>query len=539
MALELLSGRGQRAEWWPTWELHKKPGAPQSGRKRACVVHGSVHERLDPVSFLAVDAVLEGCLCDITVARVVFDAYGLPQHWGTFLRQFDVVITSSKLHAGMLASHGVPALAVPEPIVLPAESEIEGLRRRGERRLQDQGVPAGAFVFLSVFAYSTRKAPIALLQTFLSTFNGDPSVVLVIKTSFQPPTMEGSAENELEGQLRSLPNVVLYSGEHDRSILSREEYLSLVAAADVFVLPSHAEGFCRPCMEAAGMGKPTILTGWGGHTDVLSTSLLVNYTLAPVRVSTGWERQYRGLVWATADEGHLAQVMLRVRDLSAGKAEGAALGQAAVRERCSPDAVAMGLLSAFDATVAGQRSVDLERQDHAQRRTRQVVKAIAIWHQVLATTAPDRKGLGRSAESSLHHLDAVARTWDEITSLLSSNEAVQELFLDMHLDFAVLFAWCGNIPRAQDILEMAMSQGDRGNMPHERNSGRLVEALEFYRILRSVSECSTPASSELRPSMGTLHHDENWGACFDSAGEQARGAWTEILERARTMEISP
>jgi glycosyltransferase involved in cell wall biosynthesis len=39
-------------------------------------------------------------------------------------------------------------------------------------------------------------------------------------------------------------------------------YRDMYASADVFVLPTHAEGFGRPIIEAMSMGLPAIATAW-------------------------------------------------------------------------------------------------------------------------------------------------------------------------------------------------------------------------------------------------------------------------------------
>ena len=53
------------------------------------------------------------------------------------------------------------------------------------------------------------------------------------------------------------------------SSLADSEMAGLYAAADAFVLPTRAEGWGRPFMEAMAMGIPVVGTGWGGHMDFI------------------------------------------------------------------------------------------------------------------------------------------------------------------------------------------------------------------------------------------------------------------------------
>jgi glycosyltransferase involved in cell wall biosynthesis len=58
----------------------------------------------------------------------------------------------------------------------------------------------------------------------------------------------------------------------------REDVLSIIAAADIFVLPSKAEPFGLAILEAMSLGKPVVATAAGGPLEIVvdgATGLLV------------------------------------------------------------------------------------------------------------------------------------------------------------------------------------------------------------------------------------------------------------------------
>jgi glycosyltransferase involved in cell wall biosynthesis len=56
-----------------------------------------------------------------------------------------------------------------------------------------------------------------------------------------------------------------------------------LALCDAYVQPSYGEGFGLTILEAKAIGRPTIVTGWGGHMDFCTeaNSYLINYELVP------------------------------------------------------------------------------------------------------------------------------------------------------------------------------------------------------------------------------------------------------------------
>jgi glycosyltransferase involved in cell wall biosynthesis len=94
----------------------------------------------------------------------------------------------------------------------------------------------------------------------------------------------------------------------------RQDLPRLYAAMDVFVLPSHREGFPRAPMEAAAMGKPVIATNIRGCRETVDDG--VTGMLVPLK-----------------DAASLARAMERMVDDAEGRRQQGAAGLALARER--------------------------------------------------------------------------------------------------------------------------------------------------------------------------------------------------------------
>ena len=481
---------------------------PLASSFRVCIFHGTPHERLvNPAGVLSVAAALNtslsGCGCDYTIARIVMEASlenetggegepstdtspmrgGIPGHWRLFLSQFDEIWLPSRFTApGLLQSggrdvlRGVRTFVVPEPI--PAAPLGHGETRRqlrvdGQRRLREKhGIDTGnSVVFLSVFAFCRRKAPFKLIKAFLEAFTtplGQLTTtkrpVLVIKSGSQP-NLGGSDLSwlrDLVGAMvashRSacgagwLPEVVVYRGDSDDGVLSRREYEALLHAADTFVLPSRAEGFCRPCAEAMASGAVAIVTGAGGQREFMSAnnSLLIEFAVGPVPhdilfSSPGegggggggsggglggdvWSRQYEFMKWADPDDTHLRQLFRRVFDaLSGVRLEGdakelltlAARGAKEVIQSCSHASVAELIVRRVQEAIvhhgtrdaAGKRE---QQQEAAIAGTALLSHSMLLWNDALDSangilprepSIEHRKQIEQSFQGSLRLLD--------------------------------------------------------------------------------------------------------------------------------------
>jgi glycosyltransferase involved in cell wall biosynthesis len=172
------------------------------------------------------------------------------------------------------------------------------------------GLSGDRYVFAFVFDMNSRmqrKNPLGLIRAFREAFRRDEPVDLVIKVS--PP------ESFYKDQWDELRQAVDAAGVTliDR-VLTRQELLAFLHAADCYVSLHRSEGFGLTCAEAMLLGKPVVATAYSGNLDFMNpdNSYLVNYDR--VTLTEDIDPYPRGAVWADPHIDHAAQQMRRVYD---------------------------------------------------------------------------------------------------------------------------------------------------------------------------------------------------------------------------------
>ncbi len=195
------------------------------------------------------------------VARTMCETIGLPPRWAELCNHMDRVWVPSRFNLETFADAGVQReklRVVPDGVdtqrFRPGLDPLPIAGRRG-------------FNFLSVFDWNRRKGWDVLLRAFLTEFQPDEDVALILKVS-----VYSAPGNDIRAQMRAfitddlrldpahLPPVLLVDG-----FMPDCEVPRLYTAADAFVLPSRGEGWGFPYCEAMATGLPTIGTGWGGN----------------------------------------------------------------------------------------------------------------------------------------------------------------------------------------------------------------------------------------------------------------------------------
>jgi len=147
-------------------------------------------------------------------------------------------------------------ISAPDPATLAPAAEIR-------RKL---GVPRDALLIVCAARLAREKDVATLVEAMGPVAAQIPGAWCVVAG-------EGPERQALEGQIREAPwgRQILLPG-------FREDAVSIIRAADLFVLPSRAEPFGLVLLEAMALGKPVVAAAAGGPLEIVTngqTGLLV------------------------------------------------------------------------------------------------------------------------------------------------------------------------------------------------------------------------------------------------------------------------
>ncbi|MCZ6677808.1 MAG: glycosyltransferase, partial [Candidatus Poribacteria bacterium] len=245
------------------------------------------------------------------IGRTIFETDRLPDDWVARCNTMDEIWVPTDFNLETFARAGVKPRLFKVPATLPVEQynpDIEPLAVNGRR----------GFNFLSIFDYSRRKGWDILLRAYLTEFHADEDVALIIKTYSSMGltagdlrmALQGFIQNELQISMNEMPEIIMLD-----AILPATAMPRLFGAADAYVMPSRAEGWGRPYMEAMAMGLATIGTRWSGNMEFMTdeTTYLIDCDVVDVP-EVAWREipTYRGHRWVEPKVDHLRQLMRQV-----------------------------------------------------------------------------------------------------------------------------------------------------------------------------------------------------------------------------------
>ncbi len=175
---------------------------------------------------------------------------------GWALKRADRMIAVSRAAASFSRSFGFPPqkiTVVPNGVDLSCfNGEIDALAMREELGIGDEPLVVTASRLIK------RKSPDLLISAFARVLKVVPDAKLVIAGS-------GRERDNLFRQIKSLniADSVFMVGR-----LAKERVAQLMAAADVFVLPSKGESFGLSLLEASAAGVPVVCSNAGGVPEI-------------------------------------------------------------------------------------------------------------------------------------------------------------------------------------------------------------------------------------------------------------------------------
>jgi glycosyltransferase involved in cell wall biosynthesis len=161
------------------------------------------------------------------------------------------------------------------------------------------------FFFYSIFQWLERKNPVGLLKAYLTEFDPDENVTMVLKTF----RLNAGQDNDTAVITRAIKTIKesMYLKKYPRlllisSLMTRDQMIALHRQCDCYVSLNRCEGWGIPLTEAMLAGNPVIATSYGGAADFLSTETgyPVDYMLTPV-AAMPWPMYTGYMNWAEPD----------------------------------------------------------------------------------------------------------------------------------------------------------------------------------------------------------------------------------------------
>eukprot|EP00471_Norrisiella_sphaerica_P005686 CAMPEP_0184488902 /NCGR_PEP_ID=MMETSP0113_2-20130426/13923_1 /TAXON_ID=91329 /ORGANISM="Norrisiella sphaerica, Strain BC52" /LENGTH=653 /DNA_ID=CAMNT_0026872037 /DNA_START=31 /DNA_END=1992 /DNA_ORIENTATION=- len=259
--------------------------------------------------------------------------------------------------------------------------------------------------FFSLFKFERRKNWKGLLESYLTEFSNKDDVCFFLKTH---EGWEGNPEDWIKRYLRelmskkivnskTLPCIYLIDSMIDASLLP-----NLFHEMDAFLLPSHAEGWGLPALEAMAMELPIAVTDWGGVTQFSS-----GYSASDRKGRDKWGRFPGGYAirvshlepafdgngagqWAVPSVSHLRQIMRHMFENQETARESGKLG----RQRAlkyDRNAVAARILRNFNEIYT---DIVAPKVEAAAKKSQQT-----------ASTSSSKPRSSTSGTSRTHYLD--------------------------------------------------------------------------------------------------------------------------------------
>jgi len=228
------------------------------------------------------------------IGRVIWETDKLPEDFAKNAELIDEIWTASEYNKKAIQKAGVTK---PIYVIQEAINNSEDLITVAPYLTPN----SQDYKFYSMFEWTERKNPRALLEAYWREFENTKGVSLTIKTyidNFRP-----EKKREIDDYIRAIKQrmglsyyapVYLYKELMDRSQIYRFH-----KTFDCYVSTHRGEGWGIPQAEAMLMGNPIISTNCGGIHEFLTDNvdaLLLPYTLIKIRANN------RNQMWYTPDQ---------------------------------------------------------------------------------------------------------------------------------------------------------------------------------------------------------------------------------------------
>jgi len=214
---------------------------------------------------------------------LVYETTELPPHWARAIREhLDLLVVPSSFCARAAERSGIP----PDRIVRIPYAYNPSRFAPCHRPTFWKNPSESRFTFLCLAMPHIRKGLRELVRAFREEFDPDESVQLILKMPYLPALRRRRPWELEDVEALVRPEEAAASGRSIYLVCRSEPPDRIpfwLARCDAYVQPSYGEGFGLAILEAKAVGRPTIVTGWGGHMDfcTAANSYLVDYEMIP------------------------------------------------------------------------------------------------------------------------------------------------------------------------------------------------------------------------------------------------------------------
>lgn len=257
------------------------------------------------------------------IGRVMWETDKLPQDFARNLNLLQEIWTGSEFNKQAILNSGVrnvPIRIMPEAIEINTRNVEPYMAMNTED-----------YCFYSIFEWTERKNPEALLTAFWLEFADTDKVSLTIKTyldNFTPKKREEIDHyvKRIKKKLQLTRYAPIYLVT---DLMDRHQVYRFHKTYDCFVSAHRGEGWGIPQMEAMVMSNPIISTNLGGVHEYLKDgvdALLPSYRLIPLKSNNRNQQWYtQDQNWGDVDIDDLkAKMRLVYQDRNKAKAIGIA-----------------------------------------------------------------------------------------------------------------------------------------------------------------------------------------------------------------------
>jgi glycosyltransferase involved in cell wall biosynthesis len=272
------------------------------------------------------------------VGLFFWESRKLPPSYVDAARKLDAIWAPSSYCAEAFQAAGAHRVDIIPCVVEACGQNVSEEERVALRR--KLGLASDERVILYSFdasSYLIRKNPAALALAFDATGLWRDGWRLVLKTKHLEHSPDSEAQ-ELAVLAGKIAGVLLVNRP-----MGAAELRALNSIVDIYASSHCSEGFGLTIAEALAAGKTVVATDFGGSRDFLDETVGFPVEAHPVELDRDYGAYKRGVVWASVDEGRLAE---RLREAATLSPE----ARAALGERASTR-----MAESFSAKAIGAR----------------------------------------------------------------------------------------------------------------------------------------------------------------------------------------